>query len=241
MKRNIITAVMLGCIFLSAELKAQKIEAYAKIDFIGVSFGYKTPSTSLPCDTSYSCYNPLIISIGFETMNNSNKDYFLFGSNTIGYFMNDNTLYAENGAMGEFFLVNENDSILLFSRKYGREMFTDKSYCTASINYIYENNTFTDFLCKFIDKNEFNSLLKIFNYLKRSKVIYVPYPKDYENIIQKHYLRKKDKIGYPENVIVMEMPNPLYIVFGKLDNNSEIEIFDGKNIMRNNALYLKVD
>jgi len=221
MRRNIIIVVILGFAFLTTSMKAQEMEVYAKIDFIGVSFGYKTPSTSLPCDTLCNYYNPLIISLGFEITNNSNKEYFLFGSNTMGYFRDDNTLYAENGIMGEFFLVNENDSILLFSRKYGRDVFAEKSYCTASISYIEENSDnkiFTDFLCKFIHQDKFTVKQKIFNYLKNSKVVYLPFTKDYENIISKHYPKEKSKIAYPIQAITMEMPNPLYVAFGDLDD-----------------------
>jgi len=48
MKERITIIALLGLVFLSAKIQAQEKDISAKIDFIGVSFGYKTYSTSLP-------------------------------------------------------------------------------------------------------------------------------------------------------------------------------------------------
>lgn len=230
--RKQILFFVLAFTLMSSLLKAQESEFKMDIDFVSVVSGYRThPMSLLPCDTLGDAYKPLVMTFLMSIENNSNKDYWLFGSNTKGHFWNDNSLFIRDGVMGRFYLVNSSDSILLYSYESSTIANVDKNLqYGASVNYMETLNDeeFGFFLCEFINRDDFAGKCQIFNYLKESKIVYVPIVEDYERIIRQKYLSISNNITYPNHPIEAKMFSPFYVVFGTIEDGDSKGVILGE-------------
>lgn len=162
-------------------------------------------------------FSPLIITFHCYVTPTLEKNTFLFDSNTMKEFRKSDANKKEY-AMGHFYLVNQQDSILLFSRKRGIISSPDGKSISPSIDAL-ESPIFERFLHKFASKDTKTGKEALFLYLKESRLVYIPIIDDYVNYMDKKYATRKDKPIFPDQVIEVTMPNPFVVDFGLLYND----------------------
>lgn len=214
MKTHVFFILIVVLLFNTDLARAQENDLTIEIDIISIASGYYR----LPCDTLGTQYNPLAITFFYTITNNSDKPMFILGSDTEGYYRNCD-IFTKDGTIGKFYLINNQDSIFLFSRGYHRSPVWDKpvqhSIEISALDY--NHPTMIDFLCKFVRPDESVARKAIFDYLKTSRLVYVPIIEDYEKVLSKYYPDRRDDIAYPKHPIEIPFPNPFVILFGILD------------------------
>lgn len=166
-------------------------------------------------------FQPAIITFGCYLSNHSDKRY-LFDSNTVQCFRNGK-VYKDELVMGHFYLVNKQDSLLLFSRSTGMSGGPEGKSVPVWAN-CYESLSFRKFLNRFSSNDEQKSKKELFDYLRKSILVYVPIQKDYEQVIKNSRI-EKDSIIYPTEPIVVKMPDPFRIDYSVMYNESDIDVY----------------
>lgn len=167
-------------------------------------------------------FQPEIITFNCYLSNYSDQKKYLFDSNTLQCFRTKR-IFKDEPVMGCFYLVNGQDSLLLFSRSTGVSGPIEGKSVPVWINFR-ESSSFRRFLKRFSSNDEQKSKRELFDYLKKSKLIYVPIQNDYEQVIREARV-EKESIIYPTQTIDAKMPYPFTIVYSVMYDDDNLDFY----------------
>ncbi len=170
---------------------------------------------------------PISINFILNIDNLSNKKYMSFGTNSYNRYygiISEIGLNDTPKEMGYFILINDKDTITLFSQHKTLLPIKDRSFqIVCSIEDVYSFNQtpqIKSFFCKLLARpKEYKSFL--YNYIKESNILYIPILKDYQNTLNEKYSDKKDCTVYPDTIINVDFIKPLSLIISDCEDTSE--------------------
>jgi len=191
---------------------SQQCQIDISVELVSVYFNeeYNPDSTCMPK------------SINFEfTVSNQSSKELLFGSHTIHYYRDQEHFYYQNndGRLGDFIMINDTDSILLFTREGSVVSIPagEEIVCWGTIDDMESLNQYNILKASLQKKDlkEKDCRKAIYEYIKKSNLIYIPYIKDYKYAIKNHKTlkNKKHQVVYPKHQIKIKPMKPLKIIF----------------------------
>ncbi len=223
MARNkILFAVIVSCIVACNPVKHND---EIKIQ-IGVITMCVVNDIEINCDKFAE--GPQSINFYFDIITRSGKNGIL-GSNTYYHFLDLDSLYYtedDSGIMGRFVMVNRNDTLVLCSRGISiiRE---DTCQIIANIDLMLSSNRNSAF------KDLFGKALKspdgykqyLYDYIKKSRFLYIPIVSDYKRQIGILKDRSKEELVYPQFPIEINKMKPLKIGIIRNEDETDLEFY----------------
>lgn len=114
------TFVCLFLIYYVNCILAQEQEINIQIEIVTVTYDAAGVSSLTENTIPDPVYKPVAITFHCSVANKSKKEYFLFESNPVAFFRDEDFIKAyKHDTMGYFYLINEKDSVLLFNYRSG--------------------------------------------------------------------------------------------------------------------------